>query len=268
VMRVAVYASGTGTILQALLDAFGPQRRGATVHGRQSPDGASDDAVAEVVLVVSNNPDAAALARAHRAGVPAAVVDHRGRSRQAFEAELAAVTDAHGVDLICLAGFLRILSPSFVGRYPHRILNTHPALLPAFGGKGMYGERVHQAVLAAGVAVSGCTIHLVDEVPDGGPIVAQATVPVLPGDTPATLAARVQAEERRLYPEVVRWWAEGRLVVRDRTVVWRPDPAGVPAGEPPHPGLAPRPAAVSACGGDGAAGIAARADTPGRQPTA
>ncbi|MDR7556043.1 MAG: phosphoribosylglycinamide formyltransferase [Armatimonadota bacterium] len=229
-MRVAVYASGAGTILQALLDAFGPGRC----------------EVAGVVLVVSNNPDAAALARARSAGVPTAVVDHRGRSRQAFEAELAAVTGAHGVDLICLAGFLRILSPEFVGRYPNRILNTHPALLPAFGGKGMYGERVHQAVLAAGVAISGCTIHLVDEVPDGGPIVAQATVPVLPGDTPATLAARVQAQERRLYPEVVRWWAQGRLVVRGRTVAWRPGPAGASAGEPLLAGQAPHATAVPA----------------------
>lgn len=216
--RLAVYASGSGTILQALLDAFGPGRSQA----------------AAVALVVSNIPEAFALTRARRAGVPVAVVDHRGRGRQAFEAELAAVTDAHRIDLVCLAGFLRILSPAFVGRYPDRILNTHPALLPAFGGRGMYGERVHAAVLAAGVAVSGCTIHLVDEVPDGGPIVAQATVPVLPGDTPATLAARVQAEERRLYPEVVRWWVEGRLVVRDRAVLWRPRSDAVAAPAPSH----------------------------------
>ncbi|MDR7483082.1 MAG: phosphoribosylglycinamide formyltransferase [Armatimonadota bacterium] len=225
-MRLAVYVSGSGTILQALLDAFGPGRSPA----------------AEVALVVSNNPDAFALTRARSAGVPVAVVDHRGRSRHAFEADLVAATDAHRVNLVCLAGFLRILSPAFVGHYPDRILNTHPALLPAFGGRGMYGERVHEAVLAAGAAVSGCTIHLVDEVPDGGPIVAQATVPVLPGDTPATLAARVQAEERRLYPEVVRWWAEGRLVVRDRAVLWLPRPEAAAAPNGPAHARGPTPA--------------------------
>lgn len=231
-MRLAVYASGSGTILQALLDNFGP--------GRGAP--------AEVALVVSNNPGAFALARARGAGVPTAVVDHRGQSREAFEADLAAVTEAHRIDLVCLAGFLRILSPAFVRRYAGRILNTHPALLPAFGGRGMYGERVHQAVLAAGVAVSGCTIHLVDEVPDGGPIVAQAAVPVLPGDTPATLAARVQAEERRLYPEVVRWWAAGRLAVRGRAVLWLPRTAAAPpGGPPPDPGPVPVPEPALPC---------------------
>jgi len=154
-----------------------------------------------------------ALERARRAGVPAILIDHRGRSVESFEADLFAVIDVHRAGLICLAGFLRILSPVFVRRYAGRILNTHPALLPAFGGKGMYGERVHRAVLDAGSAVSGCTIHIVNETPDGGPIVAQATVPVLPGDTPETLAERVKAEERRLYPEVVRRWAGGRIMI-------------------------------------------------------
>ncbi|HET8679116.1 MAG TPA: phosphoribosylglycinamide formyltransferase, partial [bacterium] len=171
--RVAVFASGSGTTLQAILDAF------ATPPG-------SDHV--RIAVVVSNNPAAYALERARRAGVLTVVADHRGRSREAFEAELASTVDRHGADLICLAGFLRILSPAFVARYPGRILNTHPALLPAFGGKGMYGERVHRAVLAAGSPSSGCTIHLVDEVPDGGPIVAQSVVPVLDGDTPASLA--------------------------------------------------------------------------------
>lgn len=204
--RVAVLASGSGTTLQALLDAF--------------PGGASRDGV-EVVAVICNTPGAGALERAHRAGVPALLVDHRGRDAGAFEAELAAVLDAHRPDLICLAGFLRMLSPALVTRHPGRMLNTHPALLPAFGGKGMYGERVHRAVLDAGVAVSGCTIHIVNETPDGGPVVAQVAVPVLPGDTPGRLAARVQAEERRIYPEVVRWWAAGRLEIAAGRVTWR-----------------------------------------------
>ena len=161
-----------------------------------------------------------------RAGIPALLVDHRGRGQEAFEADLAAAIDAHDADLICLAGFLRILSPAFVRRYAGRILNTHPALLPAFGGKGMYGERVHRAVLEADSTVSGCTIHIVDEIPDGGPIVAQTTVPVLEGDTPESLAERVKAAERRLYPEVIRRWAAGQVNGAGRTVVsnaMRPD---------------------------------------------
>jgi phosphoribosylglycinamide formyltransferase-1 len=110
-----------------------------------------------------------------------------------------------------LAGFLRILSPGFVAAFPGRIINIHPALLPAFGGKGMYGERVHRAVLASGAGHSGCTVHFVTEIPDGGPIIAQATVPVEEDDTPTTLAARIAREEHRLYPEVVRLFAERRI---------------------------------------------------------
>lgn len=206
-MKTAVFVSGNGSTLQAILDVF---------------CGHPDDGVpVTIALVVSNNPDAYALERARRAGVPVAVVDHRGTSREEFEAGLAAAVDAYRIDLLCLAGFLRILSPAFVRRFAGRILNTHPSLLPAFGGKGMYGERVHRAVLDAGVAVSGCTLHVVDEVPDGGPIVAQAAVPVLAGDTPDTLAARVHTEERRLYPDVIRWWARGRIEL-----------AGAPAAQP------------------------------------
>jgi len=212
VIRVVVLASGSGRVLQALLDAFSP-----------APEArAPESGPASVAAVISNTPDAYALERARHRGIPVIVVPHRGRSREAFEADLAAAIEPYHPDLICLAGFLRILSPAFVSRYPCRILNTHPALLPAFGGKGMYGERVHQAVLEAGLAVSGCTIHLVDEVPDGGPIVAQTVIPVVDGDTPESLADRIQAEERRLYPEVIRWWADGRIEVRDRAVVVRP----------------------------------------------
>jgi phosphoribosylglycinamide formyltransferase-1 len=210
--RVVVLASGAGTTLQALLDASAP----AAEPGLTAPDGA------EVVAVICNTPGAGALDRGRKTGIPALLIDHRGRPRATFEAELAAAIDAQRADLICLAGFLRILSADFVARYRHRVLNTHPALLPAFGGKGMYGERVHRAVLESGAAISGCTIHLVDETPDGGPIVAQAAVPVMAGDTPATLAARVQAQERRLYPEVVRWWATGALGLTAGRVIWSP----------------------------------------------
>ncbi|MDQ7841308.1 MAG: phosphoribosylglycinamide formyltransferase [bacterium] len=205
--RLAVLASGSGTTLQALLDAFPGGGVSAGAEGDPARPGAT------VAVVVVNTPGAQSLDRGHRAGIPTVLVDHRGRSRESFETELAGVIREHGADLICLAGFLRILSPAFIAHHAGRILNVHPALLPAFGGKGMHGERVHKEVLAARAAASGCTIHLVDEVPDGGPILAQIAVPVLDGDTPATLAARVQAEERALYPQVIRWLADGRIRV-------------------------------------------------------
>ncbi|MBM3470639.1 MAG: phosphoribosylglycinamide formyltransferase [Armatimonadetes bacterium] len=211
--RLAVLASGSGTTLQALLDAF--PARGASA-------GAEDDPTrpgVTVAVVVVNTPGAPALDRGRGAGIPTVLVDHRRRSRESFEAELAGVIHEHRADLICLAGFLRILSPAFITRHAGRMLNVHPALLPAFGGQGMYGERVHREVLAARAAVSGCTIHLVDEVPDGGPILAQIAVPVLDGDTPAALAARVQAEERALYPQVIHWWADGRIRVEGSRVL-------------------------------------------------
>jgi phosphoribosylglycinamide formyltransferase-1 len=194
-LRVGVLASGSGSNLQALIDAC---RAGAVP--------------AKVVVVVSNAPTAFALERARASGVPAVLVDHRAfPSSEAFEAALLEVLEAHRVELICLAGFLRILSVRFVAAFAGRMMNIHPALLPAFGGKGMYGERVHRAVLASGARTSGCTVHFVTEVPDGGPIIAQATVPVEDEDTPATLAARVAEEEHRLYPLAVRLYAEGRL---------------------------------------------------------
>ena len=200
-MRVGVFVSGYGSNLQALLDA------------------GAGGAPYDVAVVIANIADAPALDRARRAGVPAHVVDHRGRPRQDYEADLVQILREARVDLVCLAGFMRILSPWFVVQFPGRILNIHPALLPAFGGPGMYGLRVHEAVLAAGATQSGCTIHLVDERVDGGPIVAQATVSVLAGDTPATLAARVAEAEHRLYPVVVRAIAEGRLLPGLRAAV-------------------------------------------------
>jgi phosphoribosylglycinamide formyltransferase 1 len=194
-LRVGVLVSGTGSNLQALVDAC----RGGGL-------------AAEIVLVISNVPAAFALERARAAGIPTVVVSHRAYpSADAFETALREALVSHRVELVCLAGFLRILSGRFVAAFPGRIINIHPALLPAFGGKGMYGERVHQAVLGSGARHTGCTVHFVTEVPDGGPIIAQATVPVQPGDTSATLAARVTKEEHRLYPAVVRLFAERRL---------------------------------------------------------
>ncbi len=210
--RLVVLASGGGTTLQALLDAF--------------PPGGAREGLA-VAAVICNTPGATALERGRRAGIPAILIDHRRRTAEEFEEELAATVAAQDPYLVCLAGFLRVLSAAFVGRYPGRILNVHPALLPAFGGKGMYGERVHRAVLESGAAISGCTIHVVNEVPDGGPILAQASVPVLDGDTPGSLAARVQFEERRLYVEAVRWLAGGLVELEAGWPRWK---AGVAEG--------------------------------------
>jgi len=205
-LRVGVLVSGTGSNLQALIDAC---RRG--------------DMPAEIAIVIGNVPTAFALERARAAGIPAVIVSHRAyASVDAFETALQDALVARRVELVCLAGFLRILSARFVGAFPGRIMNIHPALLPGFGGKGMYGERVHQAVLASGARHTGCTVHFVTEIPDGGPIIAQATVPVEPGDTPATLAARVAKEEHRLYPAVVRLFAERRVRLEGNRVTVLP----------------------------------------------
>jgi phosphoribosylglycinamide formyltransferase-1 len=214
-VRIGVLVSGTGTTLQAILDAC----RAGEVPG-------------QVVVVVSSRPEAFALQRARSTGVPALVlVPGDFPSRQVYDAALADLLDAWEVDLVCLAGFVRILGPEFVRRFSGRILNIHPSLLPAFGGPGMYGERVHEAVLRSGAKISGCTVHLVDETPDGGPIVLQAAVPVRDDDTVATLAARVAEQERRLYPQAIRLYALGRLAVRGQRVVVQ-DPAAPDAGRP------------------------------------
>ncbi|HEV8263309.1 MAG TPA: phosphoribosylglycinamide formyltransferase [Gemmatimonadales bacterium] len=177
-------ASGGGTNLQALLDAL---------HGSPLLQPSS---IARVVLVVADRPGAGALDRARRAAIPTAVLRDAGNS-----AELLAALA--GVDLVVLAGYLKLVPPDVVARFRWRMINIHPALLPAFGGPGMYGHRVHAAVLASGAAESGATVHYVDEQYDRGPVIAQARVPVRPGDTPETLAARVLEAEHRLLPMVV-----------------------------------------------------------------
>jgi len=201
-VRIAVLASGRGTNLQSILDAC-----------------ARGEIPGEVVVVISNKPDAQALWRARRTGVSAILLDHREfPTRETFEARLAETLNAYSVDLICLAGWLRILGPGFVRQFTGRIMNIHPSLLPQFGGRGMYGERVHEAVLSAGMKISGCTVHFVDDTPDGGPIVLQSAVPVEDGDTPATLAARVADEEHRWYPLAISLFAERRLLIQGRKV--------------------------------------------------
>jgi phosphoribosylglycinamide formyltransferase-1 len=197
-VRIGVLVSGAGTNLQALLDA---QARGEL-------------APAAIAAVVSNRADAPALARAARAGVPAHVVDHRGLPREAFEDRLLAALAAHGVEAVVLAGFMRVLGPRFLDRFPHRIVNTHPSLLPAFPGIDALAQ-----ALAHGVKLSGVTVHFVDASLDGGPIIAQIAVPVEDGDDVASLRARIQREEHRLLPRVVQRLAAGRLSCQGRHVI-------------------------------------------------
>jgi phosphoribosylglycinamide formyltransferase 1 len=191
--RVAVLISGRGSNMASLIEAA------------QAPD-----YPAEIALVVSNRPDAAGLALATKAGVPTALVDHTrfGKDREAFERALQAALDEHRIELICLAGFMRLFTPWFVERWSGRMLNIHPALLPAFKGLN-----THERALAAGVKTHGATVHLVVPDMDSGPIIAQAEVPVLADDTPDTLAARVLAVEHRIYPEALRRVAEGIATV-------------------------------------------------------
>jgi len=188
VKRVAILISGGGSNMVRLVESM------------------TGDHPARPVLVVSNVPGAPGLERAAALGVPVAVVDHRAHrgDRAAFEAALLAALEPARPDIICLAGFMRILSPAFVDRFRGRMLNIHPSLLPAYPGLD-----THARALAAGDAEAGCTVHLVTSELDAGPILGQARVPVLPGDTPQTLASRVLAAEHRLYPEVLRRFAAG-----------------------------------------------------------
>ncbi|MGD8729482.1 MAG: phosphoribosylglycinamide formyltransferase [Gemmatimonadota bacterium] len=174
-LRAAVFASGGGTNFQALLD-------------HQRPDGSW-----EIVLLLTDRPGVGALARAEEAGVPTAVVPTRGRDLDDVGRQMLVLLEEHAVDVILLAGYLKLVPPAVVTRYPGRILNIHPALLPAFGGKGMYGMNVHRAVIEAGEKESGATVHFVDEEYDRGAILGQRRVTVEPGDTPEDLAARVLA---------------------------------------------------------------------------
>ena len=176
--RIAVLVSGGGTNLQALLDSQGT----VLTSG-------------EIVLVVSNNPDAYALTRAANAGVEAAVLTKTDCGGQAgFEAKLQALLSEKRIDLIILAGFMSILTAEFTGKWPERIINVHPALIPSFCGKGFYGLHVHEAALSYGVKVTGATVHFVNEIPDGGKIILQKAVDIAPGDTPETLQRRVMEQ--------------------------------------------------------------------------
>jgi phosphoribosylglycinamide formyltransferase 1 len=201
-MRLAVFASGGGSNFGAILNGVSTGR-----------------VPAEVVLLVADRPGIGAVERAVAAGVPVRVIapaDHT--DADAFARALLAVLDDHAVDFIALAGYLRMVPRAVVARFRHRMLNVHPALLPAFGGHGLYGRRVHEAVLAHGAKVSGASVHLVDDEYDTGPIVLQDCVPVLDIDTPESLAARILTVEHRLLPEALRLFAEGRVAVEGRRV--------------------------------------------------
>lgn len=189
-LKLGVLISGRGSNLQALIDAA-----------------SAADWPAEIALVISNKAEAAGLTRAEAAGIPTCVLSHRGHAdRAAFDATMTAALREAGVELVCLAGFMRLLSPQFVEAWHDRLINIHPSLLPAFRGL-----HVHEQAIEAGVRFTGCTVHFVRAEMDDGPIIVQAAVPVLQDDTPDSLAARVLLAEHRCYPQAVKWIAEGRV---------------------------------------------------------
>ena len=203
-MSVVLLISGRGSNMQAILDAGIP-----------------------VAAVLSNRADAAGLALAARRGVATGVVEHRAyATREAFDAALAAEIDRHAPRLVALAGFMRVLTPRFVARYAGRLMNIHPSLLPEFPGLD-----THARALAAGAKRHGCTVHFVTAQLDHGPIIAQAAVPVLPGDTAASLAARVLEQEHRLYPQAIRWFLDGQLVIEGGRVRVKGEHASPPLSD-------------------------------------
>lgn len=199
--RIGVLASGGGTNLQAIIDSC----------DKGEIDG-------DLVVVISNVPEAFALERARTHRIPAFCFPHTGVTREQQEADVVACLEQHDVDLVVLAGYLRVLTPVLVNKYAGRLMNTHPALLPSFGGTGMHGQNVHRAVLDYGCKVSGCTIHFVTLDVDGGPIILQKAVPVLEGDTPEMLQERVLKEEHKLLPRAVQLFALGKLRLDGRRV--------------------------------------------------
>lgn len=201
-LKVGVLISGRGSNLRALIDGCA---------GGKIP--------AEIVLVISNRPEAAGLDHARRANIPTRIIDHRQfADRASFDTEMTDALRAAGVELLCLAGFMRLLSPGFVATWRNRMINIHPSLLPAFPGLD-----THARALAAGVRFAGCTVHFVRDETDTGPIIVQAAVPVLPDDTEASLAARVLEAEHRAYPLALRLVAEGRVRVEgERAIVDAP----------------------------------------------
>lgn len=200
--RIGILVSGGGSNLQVIIDSIEAGR-----------------IEAEIAVVISNKPGVFALERAARHGIPALVIDHREYS-SVLEYTKAIVNSLrkYQVDLVCLAGFLRILDRTLTDAYPNRVLNIHPALLPAFGGKGMYGHHVHEAVIASGAKYSGATVHIVTPETDVGPIVLQGIVEVSDNDTPESLAEKVLKIEHRIYPEAIKLVLEEKIVIEGMRV--------------------------------------------------
>lgn len=196
--RIAVLASGGGTNLQSIIDQ---QQCGKLA--------------VDIALVVSNNPGAGALDRAQRAGITTLCINHRNYStREDFDQALVKALQQAGIDLVVLAGFMRIITPVMLQAFPQRIINIHPALLPAFPGL-----KVQQQAIDYGARFSGCTVHVVDAGVDTGPIIIQAVVPILPEDSPETLAQRILEQEHRIYPQAIQWLAEDRVRIDGRKVI-------------------------------------------------
>ncbi|MDO9537037.1 MAG: phosphoribosylglycinamide formyltransferase [Thermoplasmata archaeon] len=204
-LRIAVLASGSGTDLQAILDAC----ETGQIDG-------------QVVIVISNKEDAHALKRAREYEAKAVFIDHRGMSREAHEWRITEELDAMNIDLIVLAGYLRMFTNYIIDEYKNKIINIHPALLPKYGGKGMHGMNVHQAVLDSGDSESGCSVHFVTEGVDEGPVIARMHVPVKPDDTPKTLQERVLKAEHLLLPMVVQWFAQGKVYPENFKIIDMP----------------------------------------------
>jgi len=200
-INIGVLVSGSGTNLQSIMDACAS----GEINGR-------------VVCVISNRADAFALERARKAGIPAVHLDHKKYDgRRLYDEALVQTLKSHQVDLVAMAGFMRIITEVLLEAFPTAVMNIHPSLLPAF--PGLHPQR---QALEYGAKIAGCTVHFVDLGTDTGPIIAQAAVPVLPGDTEDTLSARILKEEHRIYPEALRLFAEGRLTVEGRVVVVTP----------------------------------------------
>ena len=201
-MKIAVLVSGSGTNLQTLIEQL---------HQDETSD-------IEIAVVISDRRKAYALTRAQRASIPTHVVKTQDfENRVDFDAEISSLIDDYAVELIVLAGFMKLFQPPFVEKYQNRIINVHPALLPAFPGAHPIAD-----TLAYGVKITGVTVHFVDEDVDTGPIIAQSVVPVLDTDDQASLHDRIQVEEHKLYPEVIKWYAQGRLKVEGRKVIIQP----------------------------------------------
>jgi len=196
-LPIGVLASGSGSNLQSIIDHIEQGRLGA-----------------EIRVVISNNPDAYALTRAKKHGIPFVVVRHQEfPDRETFDGQMAEILMSYGVELVVMAGFMRVLSAQFLKAFPQRVINIHPALLPSF--PGLHGQ---QQAFNYGVKFSGCTVHFADDGVDSGPIIIQAVVPVLETDTEDSLAARILREEHRIYPQAIQFYAEGRIAIRNRQV--------------------------------------------------